>query len=504
MKGIVFVYGSEIVLRFVSTGAFRMLEAEHQITYVVLRSSTPGKDGGVDASLLSGQNRVEWVPFYPDRFERWIELFDISCLRYRDRSTSFQVRCEEHFGHSPARTARLEPYARPETYEAHRRAAEADMGLHPDLLALTLRERPDFFVLPSALLDYFTDDVLQIADALRVPTLMLVAGWDNLSSKGLLHHQPTAMGVWGEQSRRHAQEVQGTPPGTVHLIGAPQYEDFRPDPTADRAAVRQSLGVPPDRPLALFAGTLRLFDETALLRELDLAIEEERIPAMHVLYRPHPWRVSRASEADFFAHEWRHITMDCEMAGAYRAAKGGDAVATPDNFLFRMHHLVQIYRAADLVVSPMSTILLEALLFGLPTMAVAFGDGKHSWSADKVSRMYHFKELYDVPGVVVCRDRSEFFPSLQKLLGHGGDPVFSRQLRESTGQFVYRDGRSYAERVAELARVMLAGVEGAPLYDTAVVHPGKTFQPTVLERARRKVRAAAARASRLVGRWRTS
>ena len=260
MKGFIFLYGSEILLRFVKTNAFINLEARHDITYVAVSSSKMMKDGGVDSNFSSILSKVEWIPFYSERHRRWVELFDLSCIRFMDRSSSFKLRHQEAARHSPERAARLEKRADPSSYESYRSVLETDMGLNPAILSLTLEKRPDFFVLPSALLDYITDDVLQIADALSIPTLMLVAGWDNLSSKGLIQHHPTVIGVWGEQSRKHGVEIQGVDPKSVHVIGAPHYEDFHIEPTYDSKTWKEKLGIPPAQTLILFAGSFHAFD----------------------------------------------------------------------------------------------------------------------------------------------------------------------------------------------------------------------------------------------------
>lgn len=476
MKGFVFIYGlygGEIILRFMASGAFKALEACHDLTYVVWHSGEPLGTVGIEESLTSGRHKVKWIPFNAERFRRWSDLFDLSCILYKDKSPSFAVRYQEQARKDPVRFARLEKLARQGSYEQYRDALERCIGLDPDILALTLRERPDFFVVPWAV--HVTDDVLQIADKLGIPTLLLVPGWDNLSSKGLLSHQPTMMGVWGEQSKRHAIEIQNVDADRVHVIGAPHYESFRVSENIDRAALRASWGVPPNGNLILFAGTLRLFDETQLLQEMDHAIDSGTLPAMHIIYRPHPWRNPRRHEDNYHGHTWRHVTMDPDMADAYRATKGRGRTVTPQNFLSRMNYLTRLYQAVDAVISPMSTVLLEALMVGLPTMAVAFGDGKHSWSADKVSQMLHFKELYEVPGVIVCRNRADFFPNVQQLVSQIGNGALSAALRQSTYYFVYQDHRCYADRVAELVDTVLSRVERAPAYDSARVRPGKRF-----------------------------
>ena len=274
----------------------------------------------------------------------------------------------------------------------------------------------------------------------------------------------------------------------MRVIGAPQYENFTYDPAVDRTAIREGLGVPVNGRLILFAGTFRLFDETELLREVDHAIDAGTLPPMHIFYRPHPWRINRKSEDNFLEHEWHHITMDREMVAGYRAAKGLGLTATADDFAFRMSHLPRVYTAVDAAISPMSTVLLEAMLFGLPILALAFGDGKHSWSADKVSQMSHFKELYEVPNMMVCRDRADFFPAVNKLALRIGDSEISESLRRSTQQFVYRDNRSYAARVAALVDEMLAKHAPVPGYDTVKVKPGKRYneQQMLIRRIWRK------------------
>jgi hypothetical protein len=474
MKGFVFLYGSEILLRFVQTGAFKALEQAHDITYIALESSVLMKDGGVEKSLGASLGRVEWIPFHEERFRKWVELFDISCIRFRDLSSSFEIRYRETARQLPLNAKRLERQARAEVYDRHRIAVENDMGLHPDLLKLTIAQRPDFFVLPSALLDYVTDDALQLANAFGIPTLMLVAGWDSLSSKGLIYHHPSMTGVWGEQTRRHAVEIQKLNAGDVHLIGAPQYEKFHNDPATTKSKLREMYGLPLGKPVLLFAGSFRTFDETELLMRVETAINKGLLPDLHILYRPHPWRTARQMEDNYFDYDWKHVTMDSDVIGIYQAEKNKGVESFPDDFLFRLTHLTQLYQAVDAVISPMSTVLLEALMFDLPTMAVAFGDGKHAWSADKGSKMAHFDEFLQLPEVIVCRDDSRFFTDLTTLLAalnSRSNGHFGKQLE----YFLYRDSTSYSDRVLKLVSLMLSRQPSGIPYDSMSFVPGKTF-----------------------------
>ncbi len=469
MTGFVFISSNLIFQRFVASRAFEELETRHDLIYVALREAEDVEQAWASIGLaeaIAGK-RLEWVPFYPRRYAKWKHLFTLSCLHYRDRSSSFAIRHEESFRDRPEAAARLERLAQPGIYDAYCAATERQLGLHPDILALTLRQRPDFFVLPSPGLDQMTDDVMQVANALDIPLLLLVAGWDNLSSKGLFHFQPTMMGVWGEQSKAHAVQVQGSDPERIFVVGAPHYEHFRVTGEFDRAAQRGQWGVPLEKPLILFAGTFRLFDETQVLLELEQAIESGALPDMHLIYRPHPWRTIRADEKSFYDLQWRHITMDPAMIDSYQNTKRGNT-SDPANFLYGMDYLRQVYQTVDAVICPMSTVLLESMLFGLPILAVAFGDGKHSWSADKVSQMMHFKELYEIPEVLVCRDRARFISDVARLFTQIGDERVSTALRQNATYFVDLDETlTYGERVAALVDKMLAAVDHHPRYGSA-------------------------------------
>jgi len=380
----------------------------------------------------------------------------------------------------------------------YRGLVEQRMGVHPDLLELVQKHRPEFFVLASSLLDYHTDEVCYLAHKLGIPTLMLVAGWDNLSSKGLLFHLPTRVGVWGEQTRQHAVDIQKFAPDSVVVVGAPHYDLLRadPQPPVDRAAVRHSWGVPVDRPLILFAGAFRQIDETSQLERLDQAIESGVLPPAHVLYRPHPPRERRDHERDFFSMTWKNVTLDPEMVDGLKLRQTTGKL--PENFIDRIPHLQRLYRVIDGIICPMSTVLLEALLCGVPGVAAAFGDGKHAFGVDKASRMLHFKELYEIPGLIVCRDQEDLVASTKRLCERLGDPQLRASLVRDTRALVHEDRRPYAERIAGAVDEMLEATRATPDYRGA--RPGRRFRLEDMVKDRAVYQLASGMVDRMVRR----
>lgn len=455
MKGCVLLHSPETVQRFVAHGAFERLCRNHDIFFVGLLSSELLSDEFVRKHAPHPIGDIFWIPYRNERFQVWHELFNISCIRFEDRSPSFKVRHEEMTRILPEKFKELGKLAQPEVYDETISSMLGQLGPHPELLAVLQEQQPDFIVLPSSLLDYGTDDMLQVADSLEIPVAMLQTGWDNLSSKGLLQNLPESISVWGEQSRQDAIDVQSIPEDRVRLAGAPHFGVFYDKSEPDQALAEQ-LGIIKGVPTVLFAGTLRYFDETEFLQDLDHRIEKGDLPRVRIVYRPHPWRLRREHEENFFDCQWKHVVMDPEVESSYRATKEKKTTITGIHRVFSMHYLPRLYTLMDAVVSPMSSVLLEALAMGLPTMATTFGDKKHSWSTDKVSQMMHFKEWFEIEDTLVCKEKEAFYPMLEKLLELAGDEMVPERLRNAAMTMAWTDGRQYSDHVAEAVEDILS------------------------------------------------
>jgi len=448
VKGFVFIPVVDTFVRFVATGAFDALEAQYDIIYV----STLSPKNEKLAECLRGKP-VEWLPFYPGRHNLWKDWFIFSSYHFRHRSPSFEIRVEEVLSDRADVLERLKH--RDTHFDAEYQALLRHTPFHPDLLDLCLRHRPDFVVLPSGIMDAMAPDVLQLAHNLKIPTLLLIVGWDNVSSKPSLFFKPTIMGVWGEQSVHHAVQVQNMPQERIEIIGAPHYDIFRHESTVSREALRQSWGVRPDQSVVLFGGSSRGLDETEVLQEIERAIETGDLPDMHILYRPHPLRGGRRNEQSFLDQTWQHVTMDPAMVEVYRE-RHQPAGRTP-NPLYELTYLRDIYRAVDAVITPMSTILLEAMLNGLPVLSIAFAAGNNPWNADASARLLHLRDMFEIPEVLICRDRGLLLSHIRQLVANISDPDLRDSLRRRAAYFVTLPTDStYSQRVVGLVDKMLS------------------------------------------------
>ena len=158
------------------------------------------------------------------------------------------------------------------------------LGVNADLERVLREVRPDLVLLPCSAYDPIGNDLARLAPSLGFKTLFLVDNWDNLSSKSIFWAKPDFLGVWGEQSRDHAERIHDIGRERVFLLGTPRFESYY-------AVDKTSPGTKAyPFPYILFCGSALAFDELSALRLLDdeLSRRPDLYGGTKVVYRPHP------------------------------------------------------------------------------------------------------------------------------------------------------------------------------------------------------------------------
>src|SRR3954471_17231557 len=170
-------------------------------------------------------------------------------------------------------------------------------GLEPDVVLVT----------PLVMGSTVQNDLVKSARALGIPCAACIASWDNLSSKGLISELPDRVIVWNDTQRREAIELHGVPGDRVITTGAQTFDRwFGRRPTASREEFCRRVGLDPERPYVLFAGSVsRLLpgaDEDAFVRRWAEAVRsapDPRLAGAGILFRPHPRRRGDWAGIDF-------------------------------------------------------------------------------------------------------------------------------------------------------------------------------------------------------------
>ncbi|KPQ16044.1 MAG: hypothetical protein HLUCCO18_09585 [Rhodobacteraceae bacterium HLUCCO18] len=457
---IAFVVSSQLFVRnYFRTDALSRLEAECDVTFLVSDTLTD-----MDPIQQPGRKVVVYQSDLRNRARQY-DTYKVLIQRYRYRSSTFQFRLDRMF--EPKRTLR-----RPLTSHllhnlnalrervgiVYRRTRLRLLATSPiyDLIKRRRIDRlepargiaralgeadPDLVVMPSSAFNPEGNDVIRQSERMGRPTLFLIDNWDNLSSKSVMLLRPDHLGVWGEQSAEHAMRIQDFAPSEVTLLGTPRFDRYFELRGTD-------LAPPFDFPYILFLGTSLAFDEASALEHLEGVLNRhpERFEGLRIVYRPHPWRESRDTIA---GRGLTRVTVDPQVAEQYLGKPRGLAFQ-PD-----LDYYPGLLKNAEIVLGGLTSMLIEATIFGKDYVALTYDDGINITNQRTVlERSEHFRGLERIPSVAFCKTRED----VEWLLLAAWDNRGARKLSEiDAGRrfILHDDERPYAERLADLIRTRL-------------------------------------------------
>lgn len=457
---IAFVVSSPLFVRnYFRTDALGTLEERFDVTFVV------ADDLGDMSPVEKPGRKVVVYPADKANRARQFNTYKVLIQRFRHRSSTFQFRLDRMF--EPKRRFRRPLLSnalrnldalRERAGIAYRRTRLRIMASRPvfDLIrrsridglepsrgiaeALTAAD-PDLIVMPSSAFDPDGNDVIRQAARMERPTLFLIDNWDNLSSKSVMLLRPDHIGVWGEQSARHATDIQGLDRAAVTVIGTPRFDHYfvlRDDLPASHF----------DFPYILFLGTSLAFDEASALENLEAVLDRhpERFAGVRILYRPHPWRESRDT---ILGRGLERVTVDPQVADQY--------LGTPQGHRFQpdLSYYPGLIGNAEVVVGGLTSMLIEAAIFGKDYIALTYDDGINITNQRTVlERSEHFRGLERIPSLSFCKDRAD----VERFLLNAWDARGTRARSEidaARRHFCHDDARPYRDRLADLVSARL-------------------------------------------------
>jgi hypothetical protein len=342
----------------------------------------------------------------------------------------------------------------PLTYELYKAVTLARLGENKALNDLLQEERPDVVVHPTVLEGLFVSDLVRWGEANGKPTVFIMNAWDNPSVKAMTVGYPDRLVVWGEQSRQHAIHYMGVPADKIACLGAAQFDLYRRPPKMSPTEYRRRLGVPDQWKILLYAGSSKGLNEVRHLVALEQAIGQEKIKNCVVLYRPHPWRAYPEDEADFYSLNWKHVMMDPAMEACYRQSRQKGRIFVELANYEDTHVTLSV---VDAVISPLSTILLEAAMHGKPVAAYLPDEDMTSDSfLFTVANMAHFKDFFERVDCIKCERPDDLVRDCERLLRLSDDPGISGRLQKQCAYFVEPSEHPYADRLNGLIHALLS------------------------------------------------
>jgi len=319
--------------------------------------------------------------------------------------------------------------------------------LRPEYAQLLVEDRPNLVVATNATPPTESELVFAARRA-GIPTLGVVGSWDRLHK--FLYTRTEHLSVWSDLNRDESFQMEGYEPTKVHVTGPTQLDAyFGEDVNCSRESTCVAEGLDPARPyifLATAGSFVPAYDETYLLEWLLSQIGSGALPRdLQVLCRLHPF-----SRLEYFLPYAADPRVKLSHMG-YIPTLGASMTRRE---VVQFGNLV---RHAAAVVTPGSTLTLEAAIFDTPTVVPVF----HSYQAELCERYYrtrvfgrHFRRIQEQNLVPIVHGAEELLSGVRRCLK---EPAWYRDQRARLVRdyIQFTDGKS-TRRLASLI-LQLAG-----------------------------------------------
>ena len=191
------------------------------------------------------------------------------------------------------------------------------------------------------------DQLVSFFSKLSLDVYCIVENWDNISSKAVFANSPKKTGVWGKQSKKYAKEIHNLTEDQVFEIGNPRVEWLQEHV--------KRIGFPRD---IFFGGGSVDFAQESIY--LVTAIEIAQMYGAKVYYLPHPKCYDLARN---YVKTINSNNLVC--VGDFNSKKPQVISKLPS-----LSTYLEPFNNAKIFISSFSTLNLEAVILGIPSIAI--------------------------------------------------------------------------------------------------------------------------------------
>lgn len=152
---------------------------------------------------------------------------------------------------------------------------------------------PDIVIVSPTNLRYSEEvEIVKATKKLKVPSVIPVLTWDNLTTKGLIHVRPDLLLAWNQSHAKEAQAIHRVPLKNITITGSPFFDKWfdRQFPNFDSSFYTRA-GLKADMPFVTYLGSSANIapDESGLVTKLAQGFKSRpEMANWQILVRAHP------------------------------------------------------------------------------------------------------------------------------------------------------------------------------------------------------------------------
>ena len=336
------------------------------------------------------------------------------------------------------------------------RCIESYLGVDNDILAVIRIVQPDIIITALAGFSYLEIEGIKAAKHSAIPIIGLQYGWDSIAKHGIRPFMPDYVGVWGYQSGIYAEKMHQVPPERIFHIGAPFADKFKEQSQKSDAEILSELGLPTGKKNLFFVGSIWAFNEVRLLKLLDDAIEAGILQDCCIFFRPHPFRHTSQGDLNYYDQQFKHVYLDPMLAQKFKCSLESGKAFPFDKGKVGVdnEYTKNILSISSVIISSLSTMMLQGALLGVTSVAVIFVD-KENEKYWRRCEFEHLELIRGMPGVILSRTPVDLIKCCQRSLECSQDKQLVAAMKKHVEIAIYNDSLTYSQRLQNAINAIL-------------------------------------------------
>ncbi len=288
----------------------------------------------------------------------------------------------------------------------------------------------------------YIDDLIRDSKRLNIKTFGLQINLDNLIDRVPLE-KTNFFGVWGMQTFTWCVSRHNIPPYKMAIVGTPRLDTMKKK-IVNKENARNYLGLDQDCKLLLFCPSVREHDERFILESIQNSIKQKKFQhKLKIFYKNHLNKPNEFTGDDEIIRELSDEFEDVIFYSLFKK-KNKSSISTLEEYSY-------FYEACDATISPFSTMSLEGMLLGKPTLLYDYGIDKKNITTLRMDLIRH--RIYHYPirlskGSVICNNKKNIINDIKKLLELTEDQSIKDICKQTASQAVdYFGKETSAEKI---------------------------------------------------------
>ena len=320
-----------------------------------------------------------------------------------------------------------------------------------DLYNFINNYKPDIIIHPSIFQGVYINELALISHEYKIPYILLMNSWDNPCLKNTSIFEPSIVGVWGEQTKYHALKYMGLPNKKIKILGAAQFHCFKQKYNKTRDMILKEYQLSTKTKLILYAGSSQGNDEFRHLLYLE-KICTQLDSNLKIMYRPHPWLSDVETAKKILNYKSNIIKIDKLMIPFMKKIIKNEISSFYSTDYNYTHDLLG---ASDIVISPLSTILIEALCHGKESICLIPEDEDGGIFFKDKKKLPCFKDVIDSDSIKTVENIEDLKKAI--ILSYQKSKMPDTEIinKKKANFFVDMGEPSYQDRLQECINDLL-------------------------------------------------